>query len=187
MIDQNTFAAWFSEFYARFWLIAAGITGDRSAADDIVQESALVALSKLADFTAGTSFAAWMSQIVRLIALNHARKTRNRATMAADPRELDHLAPASDAGDAVESIVDDERIDDLHRWQAEFDDDVMRALRRLNETPRTCLLLRTMLDLSYHEIATTMGIPEGTAMSHVHRARNQMREHLRHRYANRSS
>jgi RNA polymerase sigma-70 factor (ECF subfamily) len=59
-----------------------------------------------------------------------------------------------------------------------FDQDVQRALHNLAETPRTCLLLKTVVELDYAEIAQILGIPAGTAMSHVSRARAQMHKLL---------
>ncbi len=59
-----------------------------------------------------------------------------------------------------------------------FDDDLAAALRSLDEMPRCCLLLRVVMDLPYKDIAQVLDIPEGTAMSHVHRARRQVRERL---------
>ena len=59
-----------------------------------------------------------------------------------------------------------------------FDDQTRRALQQLDETPRSCLLMRTVLDMSYRQIAEALGIPENTAMSHVHRSRQRMRESL---------
>ena len=51
---------------------------------------------------------------------------------------------------------------------------MLGALGRLEETARACLLLRVVLDLPYQEISRSLGIPQGTAMSHVHRARRAM-------------
>ena len=62
--------------------------------------------------------------------------------------------------------------------QSAFDDRVLAGLHELSEPQRACLLLRTVLDLSYREVASTLEIPEGTAMSHVHRARQTLREKL---------
>ena len=62
--------------------------------------------------------------------------------------------------------------------QGAFDDGVLRALSSLDETARACLLLRTLLDLPYRDISLALGIPEGTAMSHVHRARGILRRKL---------
>ncbi len=58
-------------------------------------------------------------------------------------------------------------------------DPVMNSLNGLHETQRTCLLLRTVLELPYREIGKMLDIPNGTAMSHVHRARQQLVDQLR--------
>ena len=69
-IDRQYFAAQFRVVYPTLWRIAAGMIGDRTHAEDIVQEAAIIALDKLDSFTAGTNFAAWMAAIVRRCALN---------------------------------------------------------------------------------------------------------------------
>ena len=54
----------------------------------------------------------------------------------------------------------------------------MSALGHLSEVARACLLLRTVEGLDYGEIGRALGIPEGTAMSHVHRSRMRLRAEL---------
>lgn len=172
-LTPDAFALRLQEHRCLLWAIAAGVTGDRDAADDLVQESAAIALNKLNEFDASTSFGAWMSQIVRYTALNHARLTRRRATRpSADPGSgLDAprprgLAPITPRGEVLAD-------------QGEFDDRVVAALGELDPSARACLLLRTVADLSYKEIALAMDVPEGTAMSHVFRARKRLRDALR--------
>ena len=171
MLDVESFAALFADSYQRCWLIAAAITGDRVEADDIVQEASLVALRKRAEFTTGTNFAAWIGQIVRLTALNYAKKSIRRHTVVTEPE----IAGRVDA--SVAAITEDGR---LAEHQSDFDDDVVLALQQISEEARACLLLRVVQQLSYSEIAEVLQIPEGTAMSHVHRAKLSMRERLRH-------
>ena len=67
---------------------------------------------------------------------------------------------------------------ELRSDQAAFDDRVLRGLRELSAVQRSALLLRAVLELKYHEIARALEIPEGTAMSHVHRAREVLRARL---------
>lgn len=157
------------EFSARFqaaartlWLIAAGVLGDRNDAEDVLQEAAMIGLRKRSEFDPSTSFAAWMGGIVRNVARNYARKRVRRHTSPADPATLDR-SPAADQSGAA---------------GGGFDDRILRALGMLEETARMCLLLRTVSDMQYKEIAAVLGIPEGTAMSHVHRSRHAMREAL---------
>jgi RNA polymerase sigma-70 factor (ECF subfamily) len=157
------------------WLIAAAVVGRRDEAEDIVQEAALIGLQKVSEFQPDTNFAAWMGGIVRNVARNHARKTYRRHTGATDPVTLDE----SRAG--VESSGREAEFDrkgELSADQADFDDRVVAALDQLEETPRLCLLLRSLRQMSYREISALLAIPEGTAMSHVHRARATMRQEL---------
>ena len=63
--------------------------------------------------------------------------------------------------------------------KSEFDDRVLAALGKLGDTERACMLLRSLLDMPYREISRVLDVPEGTAMSHVHRARRALREELR--------
>src|SRR5437868_14107992 len=64
-LSKDEFARQYREAWRVLWCIAAGETGDRSAADDIVQQAALIALQRIDDFDPSTSFLAWMAQIVR--------------------------------------------------------------------------------------------------------------------------
>lgn len=159
------FAALFNEHHRTLWFIAASVLGDRTHAYDAVQEAAMIAMTKLDDFDPSTSFTAWMGQIVRYTALNEGRKlVRTKARGTAQDEGYTHErglgvrpAPVQDSA---------------------FDSKVSEALKGLDERARTCLLLRTVQGLSYAAISTAMGLPEGTVMSHVHRAKAALRDRL---------
>lgn len=157
-------------------VIAAAIVGDRSVADDIVQEAALIAVEKRNQFTPGASFAGWLAAIVRNCALNYRRKCRRRRTFPADPAHLRDLH----GGDAAlpEAPLDATAVAAGAVPHEAFDDQVHAALAELSDEARCCLLLRTVQDLTYAEISQLLDIPAGTAMSHVHRARSTMRRRL---------
>ena len=65
------------------------------------------------------------------------------------------------------------------RGMEPFDDELTHALGDLEETARGCLLMRVVLDMPYRDISLALNIPEGTAASHVHRARAALRRALR--------
>lgn len=141
------------------WLIAAGVTGDRSQADDVLQEAAIIAMRKFATFEPGTNFNAWMAEVTRNTARNARRKDlRARRLVQSASRHLrrDHHTPPPAPRDSL----------------------ILDAVRSLEETARTCLLLRVVGGLSYESIALITQIPQGTAMSHVFRAREKLRAHL---------
>jgi RNA polymerase sigma-70 factor (ECF subfamily) len=174
--DFDEFAALYQQAYPRLHLIAVAIIGDPSHADDIVQEAALIAVSKTEQFRAGSSFSAWLAAIVRRCALNHRRKARTRRTFATDPSHLaQHEDPLAGAGGAWPSVS---ATGELLPFQASFDDEVLRALGALSDEARCCLLLRVVQQLSYAEISDLLEIPEGTAMSHVYRGKLSLRQRL---------
>jgi RNA polymerase sigma-70 factor (ECF subfamily) len=149
------------------WLIAVGIVGDASAAEDVMQDAAMVALRKLDQFHRGTSFRSWVGAIVRNVALNAVRSDRRRKSSLGQWTAQNESMMAQD--------------DDSHRTPTAGglpDARVVAALAEMGDVARACLLLRTVGNLQYAEIATLLEIPEGTAMSHVHRARVHLRQRL---------
>jgi RNA polymerase sigma-70 factor, ECF subfamily len=177
VLSRAEFSGHFQASSRALWCVAAGLIGDRAEADDIVQQAALVALERLDDFDARGSFLAWMVQIVKYTALNERRKRQRRKTAATDPVGMDmaHAAPGGGAGRAGPILTSRGAV---VPGQESFDDDVLKALDTLEETARACLLLRTVMDMPYREVSLALDIPEGTAMSHVHRARKTMRDRL---------
>src|SRR5262245_57326227 len=159
-LSAQRFGELLEEHYRTVWYIAAAILNDRTQAHDVVQEAATIALTKLGEFDPRTSFAAWMGQIVRFVALNESRRRARQRTTGVSPEVLGK-GPGG-AGN-VEGTLDGR---------------MQRALEGLEETARACLVLRAVQGLSYAEIATALGVPEGTAMSHVHRARLAIRDRL---------
>jgi len=170
-MDRHAFAHEYQKVYRRLWLLAAGLTGDVGSADDVVQEAMVIAFKRLSEFRVGSSFSAWVSEIVRRLALSHRRKKARRKTYATDPDELDrHLQTPAHKEMTVAG--------GLTEIASEIDDEMYRVLNQLPEEPRACMLLRVIDGLSYAEISELVGIPEGTAMSHVHRAKSFARQRL---------
>jgi RNA polymerase sigma-70 factor (ECF subfamily) len=174
--DPHAFAAQYRDAYPRLTLVAAAVTGERESAEDIVQEAAMIALEKFEQFSPGSNFSAWMAEIVRRCALNYRRKTKQRRTYAADPAALGQINSGSATAGEPWPIAHDSG--QVVPEQASFDDQLAGALAQLGDEARACLLLRIVDKLSYAEISDLLGIPEGTAMSHVHRSKAALRKHL---------
>jgi len=175
--DCAAFAEQFQAHFRVLWLIAAGILGDRVMAEDVVQEAAVIAMGKLEQFEPGTNFTAWMGTIVRHVALNTARKEKRRQAVEFDDGQIGGgKGPKQSGGRGAGLRASNPGA--MPRDRGVFDDRLMAALRSLGETARACLLLRTVEGMEYRDISQALGIPEGTAMSHVHRSRRQMRQRL---------
>jgi RNA polymerase sigma-70 factor (ECF subfamily) len=118
-----------------------------------------------------------MAQMVRFVALNQLRKhTRNSASSLdesdARAHALPHRVQSADSGLQLGAHGE------IPDGQSSFDDDLIHGLHELTDIARACLLLRTIEGLDYEQIGQVLGIPQGTAMSHVHRSRMRLREHL---------
>jgi RNA polymerase sigma-70 factor (ECF subfamily) len=189
-LTADEFAERFRDAGRVLWTIAAGVLGDPADAEDVLQEACLMALEKLDRYQRGTNFTAWAGRFVRNVALNHARKVRRRATAATSHEVLGDLAGGA-ASVASEPTPDEVLAGagggrtlpitaqgELRAGQEAFDDELLAGLQSLSTMQRACLLMRAVLDLGYREISETLEIPEGTAMSHVHRARATLRAEL---------
>ena len=165
VLTSAEFARRYEESQRTLWFIAAAILGDRTLAHDVVQEAATIAMTKLADFDTSTNFSAWMGQIVRFVALNEAR-TRQRRRASQSSEDLGEAIGRGGGGHGEAQVLDEH---------------VASGLMSLDDVARTCLVLRVVHGMAYSEISQSLNIPEGTAMSHVHRSRLALRERLRGR------
>lgn len=182
-MTAEEFSELFRNSFRVLWLVAAGIVSDRILAEDVVQEAAIVAFQKRSQFESGTNFTAWMAQMVRFTALNHRRKERKHARPSSDSDLLEnanenarsHGRPPNRTSTPQLRITSDFN---LPADQAHFDDRIVTALREVADEGRACLLLRVIENLEYSEISQILDMPEGTAMSHVHRTKQFLRERL---------
>jgi RNA polymerase sigma-70 factor (ECF subfamily) len=140
---------------------ARGLTRGGSEADDLVQAACERALARAHQFQEGTRFDSWMFRIVQTIWIDQLR--------ARDVRKED-----GDSGD--ERMGSDEPV---RRVEARLAlSEVTRALDRLAPEQRTTLMLVTVDGLSYKEAAEIAGVPIGTIMSRLARARIALQQQL---------
>lgn len=170
--SARSFANGVAASQSRLFSIAFGITGNRTDAEDLVQQAITIAIEKNQEFETEGQFVAWLSGIVRNCSRNHIRKRGRRKTQATDPVNLG----------SVETNLPEERPVDsagnINPLQQSFDDRLQAALQHIKPQARCCLLLRTVEGLSYREISQQMNIPEGSAMNMVHRSKKQLRQLL---------
>jgi RNA polymerase sigma-70 factor (ECF subfamily) len=143
---------------------ARGLTGASCDADDLVQET-LVRAYRAIDRFDGRYPRAWLHTIVRNARLNQFRRTR--PGLLDDPNAtLAEIADPSPLADVEASVVD--------RTMAEA---VGIALKELPLGMRRALQLVDQ-GFRYQEAADILGIPVGTVMSRLHRARRRLRHRL---------
>lgn len=146
--------------FARLYNFACWLTQDSAAAEDLVQETYMKALKGFSSFQSGTNFRAWMYRILRNTFL-----TSQTGLKAAQFDESDEQMMAQEDGATPETLL-------LARAEQET---VQRALGELPVNFREVILLCDFEEMSYQEIGQTLGIPIGTVMSRLSRARKAMR------------
>lgn len=160
---------------------ALRLTRNRADAEDLLQDAMYRAYRGLDGFERGTNFKAWMFRILTNAFISR-RRSEARAPLLVD---IDAVDQGQDLGDAAtnEAALHDELLDATTDWTKVYadhvDDDVKRALDELPLEFRVPLLLSGLGGLRYQEIADVLGIPIGTVMSRLFRARQRLRRSLR--------
>jgi RNA polymerase sigma factor (sigma-70 family) len=142
------------ELIPRLRRYARALVGDRSSADDLVQDTLERAWAKLHLYRRGTDLRAWLFTVMHNVHVNKVRAMRSTDVLDEDMPELALRAPQGDA--LVMRDLD-------------------RSISLLPSEQRAVLLLVTLEDMSYEEVARTLGIPIGTVMSRLSRARDKLR------------
>jgi len=141
--------------------LARRLTGNRTDAEDVVQEACLKAFHGIGSFSTGNS-RAWLLTIVRNAAYSWLLKNRPAAIVMVEDIEGVELAPPSDQDIETPETALTAKID-ARLLEA--------AIAALPEPFRETLVLRDVHGLCYREIAEVTGAPAGTAMSRLARAR----------------
>jgi RNA polymerase sigma factor (sigma-70 family) len=154
------------------YTFARYLARDATAAEDIVQEAALRAFRHL-DSLRSNQPRAWLLKIIRNCFYEWRSKAARTATQSLDEDQVgeDSNGGAADAGEAQHDL------DPQHILERTVKREAVRAM--IEELPvqyREALVLRELNDLSYREIADLTGMPIGTVMSRLARARDLLRK-----------
>jgi RNA polymerase sigma-70 factor (ECF subfamily) len=135
---------------------AYGFVRDHDAADDLVQDCLERALSRWYLHRPDRNLRAWLFTILRNLYIN-AYRARQRHGAAIPFEDALSLGVPADQDARIEA------------------QDALAALDQLSEEHKALLLLIGVEDLSYAETAQVLGVPIGTVMSRLSRARRQLR------------
>lgn len=142
---------------------ATRIVGSVSEAEDVVQDTFLRAWRYFESFEVGTNCRAWLFRIMFNV-INGRRGKQAKMPESS----LEDIEGSSVAGNVVE-------IDPTRKIE---ESEVLDAASRLPEAYRSILWLVVVEEFSYREASDILGVPIGTVMSRLHRARNELRKML---------
>jgi len=164
--DPGAFGEIVRRYQRSIYRVAYGLTRNPSDADDVAQETFVRAYQAVARFRAGEPLFPWLSRIATNLALSLFRRRRRRPETPLEPLveagrqwAVDHVP--------VEEIEAQERRRHLEA-----------AFEELKPEHQVVLTLRVVEELSYGEIAGVLGVPVGTVMSRLSRARSELKSRV---------
>jgi RNA polymerase sigma-70 factor (ECF subfamily) len=161
--DQAAFTGIVRRYQRAIYRLAYGLTRNAADADDLAQETFVRAYRALERFRVGEPLYPWLSRITMNLTFSLFRHRRRRPETA--------LEPLVEAGQQW-GVNDDPLDRTADREQRE---QLQAAFAGLSEEHQSVLALRAIEGLSYEEIAGTLGVPIGTVMSRLSRARGELK------------
>ena len=158
-LTQAHFNALVEDHGPALYRTAYRLVGDPHDAEDVVQETFRSAWNSRKKYESGRGDRAWLAAILRRRVVDRWRKKR---------------IPVVSAGDTPIEIG----IEGEDPTANEFSDEMQHALSRLPTELKETLLLVVVGELTHQEVADLLGIPLGTVLSRVSRARRRLREFL---------
>jgi RNA polymerase sigma-70 factor (ECF subfamily) len=156
--DVPAFEDLYRQHSTRLFNLAWRMCGTRADAEDLLQEIFLLAYRKLPEFRGDSAVGTWLYRLAMNRCLDHLKSRQTRASGAMTP--LDEEAMPGPR------LVNDGGVKRL---------DLERAIARLPEGARAVFVLHDVEGFQHHEVATILGISEGTSKSQVHKARLKLR------------
>lgn len=154
--DAQAFADFVSRWHDRLCEHARRLTGQRAAADDVVQETWIAVLAGLGRLADVDAFRTWVYRILSRKAADWVRRRqRQRRLGRAFAEQAVSVSDSKNRSEQIESLDD--------------------ALKLLAPPLRHAVLLHYVEQFSVEEVAGILGIPRGTVKSRLHNARKQLR------------
>ena len=151
---------------------ALRLTGRRSDAEDLVQDTLLLAYQNWDSFASGTNAKAWMHRILFNTFVSGYRKKKREVRaldLGRDPTKVEHFVS--------DELLRAQQLDGGVARKT-FAPAVQNALDSLLPEFRDVLILSDVAELSYREVADVLACPIGTVMSRLHRGRRALARKL---------
>jgi RNA polymerase sigma-70 factor (ECF subfamily) len=166
--DQLAWEAIVRQYRRKVFNVAYKFVGKHDEAEDLTQDIFLKIFKSLETFDRRANFQTWLISVSRNLCIDHyrsVRKERETIDRDVDTAELSAAAPGQSQIAALEQR---DRVELLRE-----------ALASLPKTLRTAVLMRDLRELSYHEIARELRLPEGTVKSRINRGRSELARQIK--------
>ena len=163
--DVEAFETLYREHSSRLFGLTVRMLGSRTDAEDMLQDIFLTAHRKLQSYRGDARLGTWLFRLATNLCLDHLRSKAARMSQATSSLDADNaVEQASPSPGAVLGTV--QHID------------LERAVAKLPPGCRSAFLLHDVEGFEHREVASMLGISEGTSKSQVHKARLKLRKSL---------
>src|SRR2546421_9518817 len=174
--DEDAFAELVGRYRNQITSYIYRMTNDYDGAVDLAQETFLRVYRAAGRYQTTHAFSTYIYRIATNLAISELRKRKRRRLVS-----LTGLLTSADGEEARDFDAPDERpLADAELVDAEQKRVVKRAILTLPDKYRAPLVLRDVEGKSYDEIAQILAMSEGTVKSRINRARNFLRDKMRH-------
>ena len=174
--QEAAFVEIMQRYHTKIFSIAFSLLHNRSDAEEITQDTFIRAHRGLGRFRGDSSLATWLHRIAVNLARNrywYFFRRRRHATLS-----LDNALGEEEGGTFADLVAADSPDPSQESSRDEFSSMVDTCMEKLEPRHREILTLRNVLNRSYEEIATALGINVGTVKSRIARARENLRAQI---------
>src|SRR2546423_7623500 len=166
--DQMAWEAIVRQYRRKVFNVAYKFVGRHDEAEDLTQDIFLKIFKSLSTFDSRANFQTWLISVSRNLCIDHYRSVRKERETIDRDVDASELSPRSKTQGQMAMMEQRDRVQLLK--------DAMSALPK---TLRMAVLMRDIQELSYHEIAEKLHLPEGTVKSRINRGRNELARQIR--------
>jgi len=166
--DQLAWEAIVRQYRRKVFNVAYKFVGKHDEAEDLTQDIFLKIFKSLDTFDRRANFQTWLISVSRNLCIDHYRSVRKERETIDRDVDTAELAPSAPGQSQMARLEQRDRVELLRQ-----------ALGALPKTLRTAVLMRDLQELSYHEIAVALRLPEGTVKSRINRGRSELARQIR--------
>lgn len=172
--EREAFSSLVEPYAPRVYSVLLRMTGDRAAAEDLLQDALLQAYRALDRFRGECSFYTWIYRIAVNKTLNWIRRVRGKIHF----ESLDEPLSTGD-GQVQREVVDVRDSPEVRSAQTETAEVIDQAIAALSQANRIVFTMREIEGMQYDEIARTLECSEEAVRTRLHRAKKELKERLR--------
>jgi RNA polymerase sigma-70 factor (ECF subfamily) len=170
--DAHAFEVIFERYAETIRQHLARLVENDASAQDLVQETFLRVWTRAEQWDGRGSFAGWLYRIATNLAFNHLRSMGRRRELPLEPEDDDASVKEGNLFPAW--MMDPSPGPDATFESAERHERLRHLVQGLPEDKRGVLYLVHEMEMSIHDAADELGIPEGTAKSRLHYAQKRL-------------